>query len=46
MAEHPGIAKLSFTGSTDVGRKIVQASAGNHLGWWGVAVPVAGVLLA
>ena len=29
MAEHPGIAKVSFTGSTDVGRKIVQASAGN-----------------
>ncbi len=29
MAEHPGIAKISFTGSTDVGRRIVQASAGN-----------------
>ena len=29
MAEHKGIAKVSFTGSTDVGRKIVQASAGN-----------------
>jgi acyl-CoA reductase-like NAD-dependent aldehyde dehydrogenase len=29
MAEHPGIAKLSFTGSTDTGRRIVQASAGN-----------------
>src|SRR4029077_18446552 len=29
MAEHQGIAKVSFTGSTDVGRRIVQASAGN-----------------
>lgn len=29
MAEHPGIAKLAFTGSTAVGRRIVQASAGN-----------------
>jgi acyl-CoA reductase-like NAD-dependent aldehyde dehydrogenase len=29
MAEHPGIAKLSFTGSTATGRRIVQASAGN-----------------
>jgi len=29
MAEHHGIAKISFTGSTDVGRRIVQASAGN-----------------
>jgi betaine-aldehyde dehydrogenase len=29
MAEHPGIAKLSFTGSTVTGRRIVQASAGN-----------------
>jgi len=29
IAEHPGIDKVSFTGSTAVGRKIVQASAGN-----------------
>jgi acyl-CoA reductase-like NAD-dependent aldehyde dehydrogenase len=29
MAEHPGIAKISFTGSTATGRRIVQASAGN-----------------
>jgi acyl-CoA reductase-like NAD-dependent aldehyde dehydrogenase len=29
MAEHPGIAKIAFTGSTAVGHKIVQASAGN-----------------
>lgn len=29
MAEHRGIDKLSFTGSTLTGRKIVQASAGN-----------------
>ena len=29
MAEHMGIAKIAFTGSTAVGRKIVQASAGN-----------------
>ena len=29
MAEHPGIAKRSFTGSTATGRRIVQASAGN-----------------
>jgi aldehyde dehydrogenase (NAD+) len=29
IAEHPGIGKVSFTGSTGVGRKIVQASAGN-----------------
>jgi aldehyde dehydrogenase (NAD+) len=29
LAEHPGVAKLSFTGSTEVGRKIVHASAGN-----------------
>ncbi len=29
IAEHPGIGKVSFTGSTAVGRKIVQASAGN-----------------
>src|SRR5919202_40939 len=29
LAEHPRVAKLSFTGSTEVGRRIVQASAGN-----------------
>jgi betaine-aldehyde dehydrogenase len=29
MAEHPDIAKISFTGSTATGRRIVQASAGN-----------------
>src|ERR1700683_3542686 len=29
LAEHPGIDKIAFTGSTAVGRKIVQASAGN-----------------
>src|SRR6195256_5999017 len=29
IAEHPGIAKIAFTGSTVTGKKIVQASAGN-----------------
>jgi acyl-CoA reductase-like NAD-dependent aldehyde dehydrogenase len=29
LAEHRGIDKISFTGSTATGRKIVQASAGN-----------------
>ncbi|MGD0908300.1 MAG: aldehyde dehydrogenase family protein [Candidatus Acidiferrales bacterium] len=29
IAEHRGIDKVAFTGSTAVGRKIVQASAGN-----------------
>jgi aldehyde dehydrogenase (NAD+) len=29
IAEHRGIGKVSFTGSTNVGRKIVEASAGN-----------------
>lgn len=29
IAEHPGIGKISFTGSTDTGRSIVRASAGN-----------------
>lgn len=29
IAEHPEIAKVAFTGSTDTGRRIVQASAGN-----------------
>ena len=29
LAAHPDVQKLSFTGSTEVGRRIVQASAGN-----------------
>jgi len=29
LAEHPGIDKISFTGSTATGRKIVQAALGN-----------------
>lgn len=29
IAEHPAIDKVSFTGSTDVGRSIVRAAAGN-----------------
>ncbi len=29
IAEHPGIAKVAFTGSTATGRRIVRASAGN-----------------
>lgn len=29
IAEHPGIGKVAFTGSTATGRKIVEASAGN-----------------
>ncbi|HUG25274.1 aldehyde dehydrogenase family protein [Piscinibacter sp.] len=29
IAEHPGIAKVAFTGSTATGRRIVQASSGN-----------------
>ncbi len=29
MAAHPGIDKIAFTGSTDVGRRIVAAAAGN-----------------
>jgi betaine-aldehyde dehydrogenase len=29
LAEHPGVDKIAFTGSTAVGRKVVQASAGN-----------------
>jgi betaine-aldehyde dehydrogenase len=29
VAEHPGVAKIAFTGSTATGRRIVQASAGN-----------------
>jgi acyl-CoA reductase-like NAD-dependent aldehyde dehydrogenase len=29
LAAHPGVDKVAFTGSTAVGRKIVEASAGN-----------------
>jgi len=29
LAEHPGVDKISFTGSTATGRKIVQAALGN-----------------
>jgi betaine-aldehyde dehydrogenase len=29
LAEHEGVAKIAFTGSTATGRRIVQASAGN-----------------
>jgi len=29
LAEHPGVDKVAFTGSTATGRRIVQASAGN-----------------
>tara|TARA_B100001540_G_scaffold309433_1_gene325601 strand:+ start:2131 stop:3648 length:1518 start_codon:yes stop_codon:yes gene_type:complete len=29
ISDHPEIGKISFTGSTDTGRRIVQASAGN-----------------
>src|SRR5258708_14819057 len=29
LAEHAGVDKIAFTGSTAVGRKIVQASSGN-----------------
>ena len=29
LVEHPGVDKVSFTGSTEVGRSIVSASAGN-----------------
>jgi len=29
LAEHPNVSKIAFTGSTAVGRHIVQASAGN-----------------
>ena len=29
LAAHPGVQKVSFTGSTEVGRRIVEASAGN-----------------
>lgn len=29
LAEHPGVAKIAFTGSTATGRRILQASTGN-----------------
>lgn len=29
LAEHPGVDKISFTGSTATGRKIIQAACGN-----------------
>jgi aldehyde dehydrogenase (NAD+) len=29
LAAHPGVQKIAFTGSTEVGRRIVEASAGN-----------------
>jgi aldehyde dehydrogenase (NAD+) len=29
LAEHPDVDKVTFTGSTDVGQKIIRASAGN-----------------
>ncbi|MCM0043553.1 MAG: aldehyde dehydrogenase family protein [Burkholderiaceae bacterium] len=29
LAEHPAVGKISFTGSTGIGRRIVQASQGN-----------------
>jgi phenylacetaldehyde dehydrogenase len=29
LARHPGVDKVAFTGSTEVGRQIVQAAAGN-----------------
>ena len=29
LVDHPGVDKISFTGSTDVGREIVKRSAGN-----------------
>jgi acyl-CoA reductase-like NAD-dependent aldehyde dehydrogenase len=29
IAEHPGVDKVTFTGSTEVGKKILAASAGN-----------------
>ncbi|HJS28540.1 MAG TPA: aldehyde dehydrogenase family protein [Anaerolineales bacterium] len=31
IAAHPGVDKIAFTGSTDVGRKILMASAGSNL---------------
>src|SRR5919109_1702893 len=32
IAAHPGVDKVAFTGSTEVGKKIVQAAAGNQAG--------------
>ncbi len=29
LAEHPGVDKIAFTGSTEVGQSIIRASAGN-----------------
>ncbi|MGR8919806.1 MAG: aldehyde dehydrogenase family protein [Gammaproteobacteria bacterium] len=29
LAEHPDVDKIAFTGSTDTGRRIIEASAGN-----------------
>lgn len=29
LAQHPNVDKIAFTGSTEVGRKLVQAAAGN-----------------
>ena len=29
LARHPGVRKIAFTGSTETGRRIVEASAGN-----------------
>lgn len=29
LAAHPGVDKITFTGSTEVGRQIIQAAAGN-----------------
>ena len=29
LAEHPGVDKIAFTGSTEVGQKIMRAAAGN-----------------
>jgi acyl-CoA reductase-like NAD-dependent aldehyde dehydrogenase len=29
LARHPGVDKIAFTGSTEVGRKVLEASAGN-----------------
>jgi acyl-CoA reductase-like NAD-dependent aldehyde dehydrogenase len=28
LAEHPDVAKIGFTGSTEVGRSVMQAAAG------------------
>lgn len=31
LAKHPRVAKLSFTGSTEIGKKIVQSAGGSNL---------------